>query len=275
MRGLFSAGVIDVMMERGIIFDGIIGVSAGSNFGCNYKSMQPGRVIRYNTRFAKDPRYMGIRELMRSGNYIGAEFAYHTVPLELDVFDVETFEANPTEFYLVCTDVHTAEPVYYRMDRFDHESLERLRASASMPVITKPVKAGGRELLDGGISDSIPLKYFRSIGYGRNVVVLTQPLGYRKKPAPAWLFRMLLRKYPAIAEAMVRRHEMYNAQLDYIESKVSEGDTYLIAPEKPLPIGRLCTDIPKMESIYRLGREHCAGLIDDLRAFLDKSEARQ
>ena len=131
LRGLFSAGVIDVMMENGIDYDGVIGVSAGSNFGCNYKSRQPGRVIRYNVRFANDPRYMGLRSLITTGNLVGAEFAYHYMPLQLDVFDIATFESDPMEFYLVCTDCLTGEPVYYRMDKVDYDSLEWLRASAS------------------------------------------------------------------------------------------------------------------------------------------------
>ena len=214
MRGLFTAGVIDVMMEHGLEFEGMIGVSAGSNFGCNYKSCQPGRVLRYNLKYAPDPRYMGLRSLLTTGNLVNAEFAYGTVPLQLDIFDTKRFEENPMEFYLVTTDVATAQPVYYRMDRVDHDSLEWLRASASMPAVTRPVRVDdGRLMLDGGISDSIPLAYFRSIGYKRNVVVLTQPRDYFKKPAPAWLWRLLLPRHRAIANAMARRHEMYNAQL--------------------------------------------------------------
>ena len=138
MRGLFTAGVIDVMMEHDLEFDGLIGVSAGSNFGCNYKSCQPGRVLRYNLRYASDPRYMGLRSLLTTGNLVGAEFAYHTLPLELDIFDTKRFEENPMEFYLVTTDVATGRPVYYRMDRVNRDSLEWLRASASMPAVTRP-----------------------------------------------------------------------------------------------------------------------------------------
>lgn len=255
MRGLFTAGVIDVMMENGVTFDGLIGVSAGSSFGCNYKSHQPGRVLRYNLRFCRDPRYMGLRSLLRTGDLVGAEFAYHTLPMELDVFDSETFERDPMEFHLVCTDVDTGEPVYHRTDHIDYDELEWLRASASMPFVTRPVEVGGMRLLDGGISDSIPLKYFRSIGFTRNVVVLTQPRDYAKGPAPARLVRRLLRRQPAIAEAMVRRHEMYNAQLQYLTEMEREGDTLIIAPESKLPIGRIEMNPTKMQRVYDLGRE--------------------
>lgn len=269
MRGLFTAGVIDVMMEQGIEFDGIIGVSAGSNFGCNYKSRQPGRVLRYNLAYCRDPRYMGLRTLLRTGNLVGAEFAYHTLPLELDIFDSATFESNPTEFYLVCTDVDTAAPVYYRMDRVDYDSLEWLRASASMPVVTCPVRvADGRRMLDGGISDSIPLEYFRSIGYGRNIVVLTQPVGFRKKPSPRWLFRMLMPRTPAIARAMERRHEMYNSQLDYVAAQIAAGNTMVIAPAEPLPIGRIEMDPEKIRSVYEIGRRTATDMLPEIVGFL-------
>lgn len=269
MRGLFTAGVIDVMMERGIDFDGMVGVSAGSSFGCNFKSRQPGRVLRYNLRFGRDPRYMGLRSLLKTGNLVGAEFAYHILPLELDIFDSQTFESNPMEFYMVCTDVSTGEAVYHRMDKVDYDSLEWLRASASMPVVTRPVKVNdGRLLLDGGISDSIPLKFFQGLGYERNVVVLTQPLGYRKKPVNPWLFRQLLRRYPAVAEAMVRRHDMYNSQLDYVKTEVEAGRAFVIAPSQPLPIGRVEMNPDKMRDVYSIGREACKELLSPMLDFL-------
>ncbi len=269
MRGLFTAGVMDVMMEQALRYDGIVGVSAGSSFGCNYKSHQPGRVLRYNMRFHDDPRYMGLRSLLTTGNLVGAEFSYHTLPLELDVFDSATFESDPTEFHVVCTDVDTGEPVYYVMERVDYDSLEWLRASASMPVVTRPVRVSdGRRMLDGGISDSIPLEYFQRAGYGRNVVILTQPRDYRKQPAPEWLFKLLMPGTPKIAEAMARRHEMYNAQLEYVGRQVEAGNTFVIAPEAPLPIGRVEMKPEKMQRVYEMGRETCIALLPDLRRFL-------
>ena len=269
MRGLFTAGVIDVMMEHGLEFEGMIGVSAGSNFGCNYKSCQPGRVLRYNLKYAPDPRYMGLRSLLTTGNLVNAEFAYGTVPLQLDIFDTKRFEENPMEFYLVTTDVATAQPVYYRMDRVDHDSLEWLRASASMPAVTRPVRVDdGRLMLDGGISDSIPLAYFRSIGYKRNVVVLTQPRDYFKKPAPAWLWRLLLPRHRAIANAMARRHEMYNAQRRLVGEGERAADTFVIAPESVLPIGRVSTDRARMTEVYEIGRREAVKAMPALMKFL-------
>ena len=268
LRGLFSAGVIDVMMENGIDYDGVIGVSAGSNFGCNYKSRQPGRVIRYNVRFANDPRYMGLRSLITTGNLVGAEFAYHYMPLQLDVFDIATFESDPMEFYLVCTDCLTGKPVYYRMDKVNYDSLEWLRASASMPLVTRPVKVGGHVLLDGGISDSIPLKHFQDMGFDRNVVVLTRPRSYRKEPTKLWPYRLLMRRYPAITQAMARRHEMYNSQLDYVEREEQAGRIFVIAPEQDLPIGRVEMNVEKMNAVYNIGRETATALLPRLKEFL-------
>lgn len=269
MRGLFTAGVIDVMMEHGITFDGLIGVSAGSSFGCNYKSQQPGRVIRYNLNYGRDSRYMGLRSLLTTGNLVGAEFAYHTLPLKLDIFDVKTFESNPMEFYLVCTDVADGQPVYYRMDHVDYDTLEWLRASASMPVLTRPVKVDdGRLMLDGGISDSIPLKYFQSIGYDRNIVVLTQPRDYKKKPAKEWLFSLMMPYAPAIARAMGRRHLMYNDQLEYIAEQEALGNTLIIAPAEPLPIGRVDADPDKLKRVYQIGRMAALGNLAAIKAFL-------
>lgn len=270
MRGLFSAGVIDVMMEEGITFDGLVGVSAGASFGCNYKSHQPRRVLRYNLRYGKDPRYLGLRSLLTTGNLIGAEFAYHTLPMELDIFDTATFESDPMEFHLVCTDVDTGQPAYYRMDRVTYESLEWMRASASMPVVTRPVRVDdGRRMLDGGIADSIPLRYFQQCGFERNIVVLTQPRDYRKSPAKEWLFKLLMPYSPAIAKAMGRRHEMYNSQLDYISEQEKLGNTLIIAPDAPLPIGRVEMNPAKMKEVYNIGRTAAIRLIPSIIEFLN------
>lgn len=271
MRGLFSAGVMDVMMENGIEYDGAIGVSAGACFGCNYKSRQPGRVLRYNLKYGRDPRYMGFRTLLRTGDLVGAEFAYHTLPAKLDVFDAETFDNSPMEFIIVTTDVHTGAPVYYNMDKVTYESLEWMRASASMPVVTKPVKVDdGREMLDGGISDSIPLKYFYERGYDKCVVVLTQPRSYFKKPAPRRLFNFALRRYPAVAKAMAVRHEMYNAQLKYVAEMEQQGNVLIIAPEEPLPIKRVDSNPDKMRRVYEMGRSLATELLPQIKKFLDQ-----
>lgn len=269
LRGLFTAGVIDVMMENGIEYDGIVGVSAGACFGCNYKSRQIGRCLRYNVNFAHDPRYMGFKSLWKTGDLVSADFAYRTLPQTLDIFDFDTYKDNPTEFHLVCTDVDTGETVYKKVDEMDDNGLDWLRATASMPIVSRPVEIEGRRLLDGGISNSIPLEYFQKLGYERNVVVLTQPKGFfktRTKLMP--LFKVFCRKYPRIVEAMARRHEMYNSQLEYVTRQEQMGNTLLIYPETALPIGRTEQNTDKMHHVYQMGRQAALARLEELRDFL-------
>lgn len=270
MRGLFTAGVMDVLMEHGIRFDGIVGVSAGATFGCNYKSRQPGRVLRYNIRFKDEPRYMGLRSLLRTGDLVGAEFSYHTMPNELDVLDREAFRRDPTEFHVVCTDAETGQPVYHRIDDMDDVEADWIRASASMPIVSRPVSLDGRLLLDGGISDSIPLRYFEGQGFHRNVVVLTQPKGFYKQQTKLMpLFHLFMRRYPAIIRAMSRRHLMYNDQLSYLEEQEQKGNIVIVYPQDALPIGRTEQDETKMRRVYAMGRLKAEEMLPAVQTFLN------
>lgn len=270
MRGLFTAGIIDVMMEAGIEPDGLIGVSAGAAFGCNYKSRQPGRAIRYNMRFAKDARYSGIWSLLKSGDYFNAEFGYHVVPKEYDIFDVEAFERNPMAFIVVCTDVETGQAIYHKVDHVDFDELEWLRASASMPLASKVVEVGGHKLLDGGVADSIPLAYAESIGYERNVVILTQPEGYTKKHSRLMpLMRIGLRKYPEMVKAMDQRHLMYNRELEFVSQAEREGRCLVIRPKQKIPIGHISHDPENMRQVYDMGRDMGKEKLNDIKAFYE------
>ena len=269
LRSLFSAGVIDVMMENQITFDGIIGVSAGATFGSNYKSGQIGRALRYNIALKDDPMYISWRSFFKTGDLVGAEFSYHVMPTELDIFDYEAFRQNPMEFHIVCTDAETGEPVYKQLDIMDYEGLEWVRASASMPIVSKPVPLKGRKLLDGGIADSIPLKHFQELGYERNIVVLTQPKGFFKKRTKLMpLFHLTMRKYPAIIKAMGRRHLMYNEQLRYLAEEEKKGNILLIYPEDSLPIGRTELNEEKMRKVYQMGRKAAEEQLLKIKGFL-------
>ena len=270
MRGLFTAGVLDVFMEGCLSFDGAIGVSAGAAFGCNLKSRQPGRVLRYNRRFARDPRYCSWTSLLRSGDLFNADFCYRELPLELDPFDCAAYEANPMEFHLSVTDCETGRPVYRRLDRADETTFRWMRASASMPLVSRPVEIDGRHYLDGGLSDGIPLAYFESIGYERNVVVTTRPHGYRK--FPSWKFALVkpfFGRFPAVYRALTTRHEWYNAALRHIDGQVAAGKAFLICPEAPLPISRVCHDPETMQKVYDIGRETARRLLPRVESFLD------
>ena len=268
MRGLWTAGVTDVMMEHDVWPDALIGVSAGAAFGCNLKSRQIGRAIRYNTRFANDSRYSGLKSLMTSGDYFNAQFGYHVVPYEYDIFDIDTFKKNPMTFTVVCTDVETGKAVYHDMDHVDYDELEWLRASASMPLASKVVHVQGRKLLDGGVSDSIPLEYFERQGITRNVVILTQPLGYQKEHNKLMpLMRMALRKYPHFLRALDQRHLMYNRQLEYVAEAERQGRCLVIRPDEKIPIGHISHDAAQMRLVYEQGRKAGEQHIDRIIAF--------
>jgi len=271
MRGLFTAGVIDVMMENNIEFDGAVGVSAGAAFGCNYKSKQIGRVLRYNLAYCKDPRYCSLRSLFKTGDLFGADFCYHELPDKLDLFDYDTFNNDPMEFHMVCTDVESGRPVYYKAEKADYECLEWMRASASMPLASRIVEIGGYKLLDGGISDSIPLKYFESLGYDRNIVILTQPKDYIKGPNKLMpILGRVLKKYPKLIETMERRHIEYNETTDYVRRREETGDIIVIRPEKALEIGRIEHDPAKLTAVYEMGRQTAEKRLQEIERFLHK-----
>ena len=268
MRGLFTAGVLDVLMENGVTFDGVIGVSAGAAFGSNFKSHQNGRTLRYNLAFCRDKRYCSFRSLRKTGDLFGAEFCYRTLPLELDVFDFEAYRADPSVFYAVATDVDTGEAVYLDLTGDDLNILDSIRASASMPLVSRPVSVDGRRLLDGGIADSIPLAYFESLGYTKKLLVLTKPLGYRKKKTPR-AATLALRKYPRIAEAMAKRHIGYNETLASIEERERRGELFVIRPDAALPIGHTTHSRRKLQRVYDLGREVATRRLPELLRFLN------
>ncbi len=268
MRGLFSAGITDVMMEAGIEPDGLIGVSAGAAFGCNYKSRQPGRAIRYNKRFARDKRYCSWLSWLKTGDLFNAEFGYHVIPTQYDIFDDKAFNENPMEFYVVCTDVTTGKAVYKRLSESSPITYDWIRASASMPLASKVVELEGQKVLDGGVADSIPLEYFEHIGYDRNVVVLTQPAGFVKEHNPLMpLMRIALRKYPRMIEAMDKRHLMYNRQLEFVRKAEQEGRCLVIRPDEKIPIGHISHDPDNMQQVYDIGRQTGERFLERIKSF--------
>ena len=271
MRGLFSAGVIDILMENNLLPDGVIGVSAGAAFGCNIKSKQPGRVIRYNKKLAHAWRYASFRSLLTTGDYFGGEYAYHYMPRHLDYFDVETFNNNPMEFWAVCTNVGTGKAVYKRLMEVDNNCLEYIRASASMPIAARIVTVEGKKLLDGGIADSIPLRFFQEQGYDRNLVVLTQPANYVKEPNKLMpLMRLWLRRHPRIIRALEQRHIMYNNQLEYVRQEEKKSNTLVLRPETALTIGHLSHNPDDMQATYEHGRKVATKHLEEIKAFFSE-----
>lgn len=272
MRGLFTAGIIDVLMENKVKFDGAIGVSAGAAFGCNYKSGQIGRVIRYNTKFIRDKRYCGLRVLLKTGNIYSTEFCYGEVPLKYDIFDFDAFEKNPMEFYVVCTDVETGKAVYHKFMGREDNGFDWIRASASMPIVSQIVKIGNKKLLDGGISDSIPVRYFEKIGYDRNIVILTRPKGYvKKKNKMLPLIRRMYKNYPEFIKTAENRHNEYNGAIEYINEREKSGELFVIQPQKPIPVGRVEKNPEKLRKAYEMGRQTATENLSAIINFLEKN----
>ena len=269
MRGIFTAGVLDVMMENDIKLDAAMGVSAGAVFGCNYKSGQIGRSLRYNMRFCNDPRYWSMESLLKTGDLFGVKFCYDEIPNRLDPFDAEAYAANPMPFYAVCTNVETGKAIHKRLDHGDSKDMMYFRASASMPVVSRIVEVDGYKLLDGGIVDSIPLRSMERRGCPRNVVVLTQPFGFVKKPSKMLpIISVALHKYPAGVKAMEIRHHRYNRQTEYVREQELAGNAFVIRPPQALEIGHTTDDPSELKRVYDIGRAEMEARLEELKAFL-------
>ena len=269
MRGLFTSGVIDVMMENGIEYDGAIGVSAGATFGSNYKSRQIGRGVRYCAAYCNDDRFASLESLRKTGDIYGVDFCYREIPRKLDPFDFETFKNNPMAFYVVATDIVSGKAVYHRCYDGQETDLQWIRGSASMPLVSRIVEVSGRKLLDGGMSDSIPVAGFEKLGYDRNVVILTQPLGYIKHKNEYMVpIRIKYRNYPKLVEAIAKRHIKYNAETTYIRKKELEGQLFVIRPPRPLGIGSIERNASEIMRVYEIGRQTMLERIDELKRYL-------
>ena len=268
VRGIYTAGVLDVFMENDITFDGVIGVSAGAIHGCSFCSHQHGRSIRYYQNYIDNPRFMSFKSLIKTGNICETEFCYQEIPEKLDPYDYEALESNPVEFYVTCSNLETGKGEYIRIRTMRPDEIDFLRASASMPLVSHIVEKGGMKLLDGGISDSVPLKAFVRMGFKKDVVVLTRQAGYRKDPSSALPYELMYHKYPNFVKACRRRHINYNYTMDLIDRLESEGKIYVIRPSRNPGIGRLEKDHGKIQEVYELGRKDAEEKLAGLKEFL-------
>ncbi len=266
-RGIYTAGVLDVLLENGLMADGVIGVSAGAIHGCSYVAKQYERSIRYNMNYGNDYRFMSLRSWWKTGNVVDVDFCYHELPEKLDPFDNEAFKHSDAKFYVVCSNVETGEPEYiYCKDLI--KDIDYLRASASLPFFSKIVEIGGKKLLDGGITDSIPLKAFENMGFEQNIVIETRPEGYRKRPAHNGLLaQMVYHKYPAFVKALKRRHIMYNQELDYIKSAEAEKRILVLRPSRKIKIGKMEQNLEIVKQMYNLGRQDALAKLEEIKAF--------
>ncbi len=269
MRGMYTAAVLDTFMKHQIKVDCVVGVSAGALFGVNYLSGQAGRVIRYNKRFNSDKNYLGLRPLLREGNIVSTKYAYEVVPHKLDLFDDEAYKKSGVPFYAVATELESGNAEYMRVDSV-FQQMDMLRASGSMPFVSKPVEIEGKRYLDGGIADSIPFEWLAAQGCDKLIVILTRDAQYRKKPMSKSLIKLYYHKYPKLAKSLSERHEVYNRAVKRLLKWEREGRAFVIRPSKPIEIGRIETDPEKLQAVYDHGAVDGEAAIPDLRKYLDK-----
>lgn len=269
MRGMYTAGILDELLDTNIKIDCIIGVSAGALFGVNYVSKQKGRSLRYNKKYANDKRYMSIQSLIKTGNLVNTEFAYHELPTKLDIFDEETYSKSKTEFYATVTNINTGKPEYKKIINATIQ-VDELRASGSMPYVSKPVKLNDNYYLDGALGDSIPVLKMRDMGYDKIIVILTKPEGYRKKKRPAWMAKLFYRKYPNLVEAINNRYKVYNETLDTIEKLQNKKEIFVLRPSQDLKISRVEKDVTKLQAMYDLGIKDFKDNLKALKKYLKK-----
>lgn len=270
-RGLYTSGVLDVLLENKIDISEIVGVSAGALFGVNYFSNQKGRVIRYNKKYCGNKKYMSIKSLILTGNYINKEFAFYKVTKELDPFDNDTFKKNNKDYYAVVTNVETGKPEYLKI-KSPVDDLEILRATSAIPLFSKIIKIDGKKYLDGGISDSIPIHYIKN-KYNKNIVILTQPLNYRKQPLSKnkqRIIRLKFHKYPNLINTMLNRYKKYNEVIEDIIEMEKQGELFVIRPEKQINIKLSENNPEKLQEIYDMGVDSGKKLIKKLKKYLEK-----
>ena len=269
MRGMFTAGVLDVFLDEQIHIDGIVSVSAGALFGVNFPSKQKGRVLRYNKKYLNDKRYMGWHSLFTTGNIVNKDFAFYQLPFELDVFDQAAFARSGIDFYTVLTNVESGEAEYVKIhDAFDQ--METLRATSAMPFVSKMVEINGKKYLDGGIADSIPLRFCQQLGYDKIIVILPRPLDYRKTPTNPLLFNAFYRRYPKLVERLTNRYADYNRAVEDVIRLNEQGEIFVIRPSVTLPIRRIEKDVSKVQAMYDLGVRDGQDIMPALKAYLTK-----
>ena len=272
MKGLYTAGVIDFFLDKGIEFSSVYGVSAGACSMCSYLSKQRGRARDVCIDYLDDKRYCSLWSLLTTGDLFNADMNYRLVPEELNPYDYKAFEQYRGKAYSVATDIVTGKPTYFRI-RDMKKDIVKIRASASLPLVSRNVRIGGGLYLDGGLSDSIPLQKSVLDGNRKNVVVMTKETSFVRRRVKAymlWLLRARYWRYPKVAELMAHRGTRYNEQVAYVERLRKSGQAFVIRPKAPSGVGRVEKDGKKLRALYRQGYRDAAGCYLELLAFLEK-----
>ena len=270
MRGVYSSGVLDFFIEKDLFFENNYGVSAGACHLCSYLAKQYKRAFRVNVDYLNDKRYCSVHSLLKTGNLFGAEMLYDIIPNELDLFDYDTYNKNESIFYVVITDINTGKPEYVKIGDLKKDIIY-VRASSSLPLLAQNVKINDKEYLDGGISDSIPIKKSIADGNKKNVVILTRDSTYRKgKNSLMPIIKLKYKKYPNFVKSMADRYIVYNEILDFIKELEDNGDVFVIRPKKPVNIGRTEKNREKLEALYNDGYNDAKDCYEELLKYLGK-----
>lgn len=271
LRGIFTAGVLDELIKDNIKIDAIIGVSMGSLIAVNYLSNQPGRAIRYNKKYCKDKRYMGIYPLLKEGNIVSKQFAYYDIPEKLDKFDYDTYKKSKIKLYCTVTNLATGKAEYIEI-KDAKKDIEILRAGSSMPGVSKIVKVGSEEYLDGGIADSIPVRKAIEMGFDKIIVVETRPLEYRKKNKIINTLNFMYKKYPKFLSTIQKRNIKYNEEKEEIIELEKLGRIFVIRPSRVVPIKRIEKNEKIIQEQYDLGRRDYIINRDKIFKYLKKKK---
>lgn len=269
MRGLFTAGVLDFFMDNGIKFENVYGVSAGACMACSYLSEQRGRSFDINTKYVKDKRYASMDSLIKTGNYFEKDFQLNVIPNKLNPYDYDTYKNSKSNLYVVATNCKTGKAEYLKVEDMARD-IDMIWASSTLPMLSKMVVIDGKEYLDGGVADSIPVNKAIKDGNKKIVVVLTRGILYRKrKNKMSKIIKLKYKNYPKLVEAIEKRYSLYNKTLAYIRKLEDDGKIIVIRPKEEVTIGRLEKNEEKLKDLYKSG--YCAAeeLIDKMKAYLD------
>lgn len=255
MRGVFTCGVLDCLMDKDIRFPYTIGVSAGACNGLSYISRQRGRAKFSNIDLLKKYNYIGIKHLLKKGNIMDFDLLFHTFPEEIIPYDYEVLATTEQRFEMVTTSCKTGMACYYEETKNPERVIDIVKASSSLPFVCPIAYVDGEPMLDGGIADSIPIMRARELGYDNNVVVLTRNKGYRKTEKDMKYVSLFYKEYPAMQEAIRNRNKMYNEQISMIEAMEERGELIVIRPQKPIEVDRMERDTNKLLALYEEGYE--------------------
>lgn len=253
MKGVYTAGVLDFFLDKGVEFSSVYGVSAGACHMCSYLSGQRGRALEVCVDYLDTRKYCSAESLLTTGDLFNVNMAYHLIPEYLNPYDYEAFHKYKGKAYAVVTNIKTGKPEYLRI-RDMKEEIDAIRASASLPLVSRNVKYNGKFYLDGGLSDAVPICKSILDGNKKNVVILTKEEGYVRTPSShLGLIKLRYLRYPKVYELMANRHLAYNDMLTYLEKQQKNGQAFVLRPKKKSEVGRIEKDSEKLKALYEEG----------------------